>query len=185
MDYKKFVPNEVYRSVFDIDFKKLYEDGKRIILTDVDNTLISYDEVGPSEQLLMLHQELTNMGFKIYLISNNNIFRLEKFSEKFINEGFIASARKPLKRGFKRAIKLINRPAEEIIVIGDQIMTDVYGAKRSGLDVVLVKPIKKSTEKWYTRFNRYWENKIVKKIKKVNIDIYNKIINLKEGNDND
>lgn len=185
MGFKKFVPNEVYRTVFDIDFKKLYEEGKRIILTDVDNTLASYDEIGPSEQLLVLHQQLHQMGFKLYLISNNNDLRLRKFSETFTNEGYIAKARKPLRRGFQRALKLINRPLTEVVVIGDQLMTDVYGAKKCGLDVILVRPIKKESEKWYTRFNRYLEAKIIKKIKKHNPEIYDKIIEVKEGNEFD
>lgn len=183
MGLKNFVPSDVYRTVFDIDFKKLYDAGKRIILTDVDNTLVSYDEISPNEQLLLLHSELKNLGFKLYLISNNNGLRLEKFSEAFTNDGYIARARKPLKTGFRRAIKLINRPVEEIVVIGDQIMTDVYGAKKCGLDVILVRPIKKENEKWYTRFNRNLERRVIKLIKKINEEIYEKIIKIKEENE--
>lgn len=184
MGYQNFIPNYVYRSVFDIDFKKLYDSGKKIILTDVDNTLISYEEFGPSEQLLLLNQELTKMGFTIYLISNNHAPRLEKFSEKFTNKGYIASARKPLKSGFKRAIRLINRPISEIIVIGDQLMTDVYGAKRSGLDIILVQPVKIKTEKWYTKINRFLEKKVLNRIKNINHEMYEKIIAMKEGRPN-
>ena len=49
---KKFIPNEFHDSFFDIDFKKLYDDGLRLILSDLDNTLISYDDIKPTKRIL-------------------------------------------------------------------------------------------------------------------------------------
>jgi predicted HAD superfamily phosphohydrolase YqeG len=63
-------------------------------------------------------------------------------------------------------------------------MTDVYGAKRSGLDIILVQPVKIKTEKWYTKVNRFLEKKVLNRIKNINHEMYEKIIAMKEGRPN-
>ena len=163
---KNYIPNDVFRTVFDIDYNKLYEQGKRIILMDIDNTLIPYCKDYPTEELMLLFQKITNIGFEIIFISNNHKRRVESFSQT-INSKFINNAMKPFKKGYKKALKYVKPYGrKEIVAIGDQLMTDVLGANRFGIDVILVKPLKRVTEKWYTRLNRRIELRILNKIKK-------------------
>jgi|SRR5690554_857887 len=177
---KHFIPYDCYKTVFDIDYNKLYEDGKRIILMDIDNTLIPYDVSEPSEELKNLINEIINIGFRIIFISNNHKRRVKPFADLF-DSPYVYSAWKPLKKGYRKALKLTKHEhLDEIIAIGDQVMTDVLGANKVGIKCILVKPLKIVNEKWYTKLNRRIENRIIRKLKKNHYEEYLKIKELKD-----
>ncbi|MDD3999487.1 MAG: YqeG family HAD IIIA-type phosphatase [Bacilli bacterium] len=171
----KFIPYDCYQDVFSINYNKLYESGKRIILMDIDNTLIPYDIKLPSLEIKAFIDSLKKIGFEIILISNNNKKRVQTFSEP-LGLNYINNALKPFGRGYRKAVKLVSPyTKKEIIAVGDQIMTDVLGANRHGVEVILVKPLKKQTEKWYTKVNRRQERKVLEKIKHYYPEEYRKI----------
>jgi len=177
---RKFIPDRCVTSVFEIEYDRLYEEGKRFLLLDVDNTLISYEDRLPSNDLLDLRKLWEKIGFSIYLISNNNGRRIAAFAMAFEAEGFVGSAKKPLKIGFKKSLRQMNCvEKKEVVVIGDQLMTDVFGAKRMGLDCILVKPLMQKTEKWFTKINRCLERKVLNKMKDSFPESYREIIHLK------
>ncbi len=172
---KKFIPNEFHNSFFDIDFNALYNKGYRVILSDLDNTLISYDESLPTKELLKKFEELKTIGFELVLISNNVPSRIEKFTKDIELTGF-ANARKPLLIGIKKALNSSQlKDIDKTVIIGDQLMTDIWAANRFGAYSVLVNPIKKKTEKWYTKINRRTEYKMLDKIKKNYSNRWNKL----------
>ncbi|MFK5883128.1 MAG: YqeG family HAD IIIA-type phosphatase [Candidatus Izemoplasma sp.] len=177
---KKFIPNEYHDTFFDIDFVKLYKAGYRLILTDLDNTLISYEEDLPDKEILNKFDELKNLGFEVIIISNNHPPRIRKFIKETNIKG-LGDARKPLAIGLKKAMKIAkDRPPKDVTMfIGDQLMTDVYGGNRFGIYTILVDPIKRKTEKWYTRLNRRIEVKMLNKIKNKYSDTY-KTLNLEK-----
>ena len=78
---KKLIPDYYFKSVYDIPYDKLYEKGIRLILTDLDNTLISYSEELPNEKLFDLKNKLTEMGFELIIVSNSRKNRVDKFSK--------------------------------------------------------------------------------------------------------
>jgi HAD superfamily phosphatase (TIGR01668 family) len=162
---KKFIPSEFHNSVYEIDFDELYKNGKRLILSDLDNTLISYAETVPTKENKVLFKHLEELGFEIILVSNNVPSRIETYCENTHVKGY-ANARKPLNIGLRRAFHSGKRvyKKEEVVVIGDQLMTDIWGANRMGLYSILVNPIKRKTEKWYTKMNRKIEEKMLVKI---------------------
>jgi HAD superfamily phosphatase (TIGR01668 family) len=163
---KKFIPSEFHQTFFDIDFEKLYQQGFRLILCDLDNTLISYDETFPTKELLEKFTQIESFGFELILISNNVPSRLQTFVNDTNLTGF-ANARKPLKTGIKKAVHTSTiDQKDKIVLIGDQLLTDIWAANRYGVYSILVNPIKKKTEKWYTRMNRKTEVKMVQKIKR-------------------
>lgn len=175
MNVKKYMPSIVEHTIYDVDFQKVYDSGKRYILIDIDNTLLPYDEYDANDKIKELVFNLQKKGFKIILISNNHTKRVKRFAES-VNLDYIANALKPLKFGFKKAYKRFGRPdKKEIISVGDQIVTDVFGSNRFKIDVILVHPIKKKSEKWYTKINRHFERKAIKKISKVNPILYQEI----------
>lgn len=163
----KFLPNEFHKDFYAIDFASLYKSGKRLILTDLDNTLISYEESEPNKQIDDKFEELTKLGFEVILVSNNIQARIDVFKDGLTIQGY-GNCRKPLKHGLKKAHKNASKEysKDQIVVIGDQLMTDVFGANRFGAYSILVNPIKRKTEKWYTRINRRIEEKMLVKIKK-------------------
>jgi len=170
---KKFIPNEFHDGFFDIDFQKLYKKGYRLILTDLDNTLISYADEKPTNKILSKFEELENLGFEIIIISNNMPSRIDEFIRGTSYKG-VSQAHKPMLTGVKRAVKLADKDysSDEIILIGDQLMTDIFCANRYKAYSILVNPIKRKTEKWYTKLNRKIEKKMLLKIKKYNTDEY-------------
>ncbi len=95
---KKLIPNFYYKSIFDIPYDTLYAQGIRLILTDLDNTLISYKEHLPNEALLAWKNRLLEMGFEIIIVSNSRKERVLNFS-KALNIPCVKFATKPLKIG--------------------------------------------------------------------------------------
>lgn len=163
---KRFIPSEFHNSFFEIDLKKLYKNEYRTILCDLDNTLISYDEELPTKELLELFNSIHLIGFEIILISNNVPSRIDTFTKETTITGF-ANARKPLLIGLRKALATANiQELDKVILIGDQLMTDIWAANRFGVYSILVNPLKKKTEKWYTKINRRTEEKMLQKIKK-------------------
>lgn len=173
---KKFIPNEFHDTFFDIDFNNLYQKGYRVILTDLDNTLITYDEVIPPDKVTKKISDIKSLGFEVVIISNNHPQRIKKFLEGLDLKG-VGNARKPLSIGIKKALKLTmnNYNKDQIVIIGDQLMTDIYGANRFNAYSILVNPIKRKTEKWYTKINRKIEVKMLEKIKNNDIEKYNEL----------
>ena len=80
---KKLIPDEFYKSVYDIPYEELYKSGKRLIMADMDNTLISYKETLPSEKLLELKKRIEDIGFEIIIVSNSRKKRVDNFANAF------------------------------------------------------------------------------------------------------
>lgn len=167
LDTKKFIPDLYVSSISDIPYTKLYEEGKRLILTDLDNTLISYKEKNPTKELFDWKNKLEHMGFEIIIISNSRKHRVKYFAD-LLGLKYVMFAKKPLKMGFKKAMKMADRKykLDEIVELGDQLMTDVYGSRRMGLYTILVQAIDNKTEKMVTKVNRILERKVIKSVKK-------------------
>ena len=171
---KKFIPDYYFKSVFDIPYEELYKKGIRLILTDLDNTLISYSETMPNERLFELKKKIEDMGFEFIIVSNSRKNRVDNFSRAY-DIKYHKFSTKPLKRGIRRAIKTLAKRKynnDEIILLGDQLMTDVLGGKRCKLQVALIEPIDKGTDIKATRLNRAIEGFFLKRIKRKYPDIY-------------
>ena len=171
--YKNIVPDEYVSTIFDIDYNKLYSEGKRLILTDLDNTLISYIATRPNEDLFRWKEMVEKIGFEVIIVSNSRKTRVSEFANE-LKLPFVKFAKKPTKLGFKKALKIASKryQANEVVELGDQLMTDVYGSKRMKFYTVLVKAIDKKTEKWVTKCNRNLERKMLKKVKKKDEALY-------------
>ncbi len=167
INIKKCIPDFHVENVYALDAKSLYDRGFRVLLVDIDNTLMSYEEKDPTDRVRGFVSAMHKEGLEIVLISNNRKKRIKPYADA-LGVPCIFGAKKPLKRGFLSALKKLDtaQKKEAVLVVGDQLLTDVYGAKRAGLSVALVRPIRKETEKWFTRLNRIVERKILKKIAK-------------------
>lgn len=157
-------PKFYYKNVQSIDLNMLYDIGIRGIILDVDNTLIDYKKVMP-DGIKEWVAEAKNKDFRICILSNSN--NKEKISNvaETLNLEYIMCATKPLKRGFKKAIKLLNLEPEECVAIGDQIFTDVIGANKMKIQSLYVEPISKK-DFWYTTWKRPIEALILNIYKK-------------------
>ncbi|MBM7660757.1 HAD superfamily phosphatase (TIGR01668 family) [Bacillus mesophilus] len=160
----KFLPNEHVKSIFDIKAEALKERGIKGIITDLDNTLVEWDRPTATPELKEWFKSLLDSDITVTIVSNNNKERVEAFSAP-IDVPFIFNARKPMTIAFKKALRSMNLKAEEVVVVGDQLLTDILGGNRIGLHTILVVPVAQ-TDGFVTRFNRKIERSILKKLKK-------------------
>ncbi|MFE4710649.1 MULTISPECIES: YqeG family HAD IIIA-type phosphatase [Bacillales] len=151
--FEKLVPKLRVNTVFDIALEELYQQGYRGIITDLDNTLVGAKAPLATPELLVWFQKVKELGFKLIIVSNNNMDRVSRFATP-LNIEFVHQARKPINAPFHKAMKMMDLSPNQTIVVGDQMLTDVYGGNRLGLYTVLVLPISIKDEGIGTRFNR-------------------------------
>ncbi|TCZ77052.1 YqeG family HAD IIIA-type phosphatase [Paenibacillus albiflavus] len=137
---KRFEPKLSVRTVYDIDLVKLWEQGYRGIITDLDNTLVGAKEPLATPELISWLESVKEMGFRVVIVSNNNHGRVSAFADP-LHIPFIHAARKPTRTPFNKALTVLKTAPNNTIVIGDQLMTDVLGGNRMGLYTILVRPI--------------------------------------------
>ncbi|RDY71969.1 YqeG family HAD IIIA-type phosphatase [Halobacillus sp. SY10] len=156
---KNFLPDEHVPSVFDIDPDQLKDKGIKGVITDLDNTLVAWDEPDATEDIKGWFKKMSDHGIQVTIASNNNEARVKLFSEP-LDTTFIHSARKPLSKAFKKAQKQMKLKKDEVAVIGDQLLTDVLGGNSAGFHTILVVPIVE-TDGFITKFNRKIERRIL------------------------
>lgn len=152
--FRCFFPDEYRNSAYEIDFEQLYREGYRGLLFDIDNTLVPHGAPA-DDRAKALFRRLRELGFRSCFLSNNKIGRVSSFNDE-IGETFIENAHKPSVRGYRRAMELLGTNTENTIFIGDQLFTDIYGAKRAGIRNILVRPIH-PREEIQIVFKRYLE----------------------------
>ena len=161
---KKLDPNIYLKKVEDITIEMLIKNKIKLLILDIDNTLIDYYKK-LSEEVVNWAKEMKGQGIKLYILSNtNNKEKVEAVAKK-LQIPYKHFAMKPLKRGFKYIQKETNIKPENIAVVGDQIFTDVLGGNRSQMFTILVDPIDDKKDYWYTAWKRPIENKIKNKYK--------------------
>lgn len=134
-----FYPDEKYSSAFEVPYEQLYEEGYRGLIFDIDNTLVPHG-FPADEKSVQLFDRLNRIGFQCCLLSNNNRRRVAPFA-KALKSWYQCMAMKPLKAGYMKAVHKMGTDVGNTVFIGDQLFTDVWGAKRIGMRSILVDPI--------------------------------------------
>ena len=163
---ENFIPDIYQKNIYDIDYQKLKKQGIKCLLFDLDNTLVPVKESVPSENVKDLFMYLEK-NFKVIILSNSGKKRLIPFKEG-LNVDVAASAHTPSKKKYLKIMNLYKFKEYEIAAIGDQLLTDIYGANRVGVTSILINPIG-DYEKIWTKVNRFIEKFIYRKLKKKNI----------------
>ncbi|HIT90465.1 MAG TPA: YqeG family HAD IIIA-type phosphatase [Candidatus Merdenecus merdavium] len=135
----RFYPDDYVDSTYEIDFEELYKEGYRGVLFDIDNTLVPHGKQADNraKELLL---KLKKMGFSCCLISNNKLDRVKSFHED-VKVPYIEDAHKPQRKNYLKAMEMMGTDTGNTVFVGDQLFTDVFGAKRTGIRSFLVKPI--------------------------------------------
>lgn len=136
---RMFYPDKLEKSVYGISFEELYGKGYRGIIFDIDNTLVCHGAPA-DEAAILLFKSLREFGFQTVLLSNNKEPRVKSFADE-VGSLYIYRANKPGKAGYLKAISMMNGTVENTLFVGDQLFTDVWGAKRVGIHNILVEPI--------------------------------------------
>lgn len=136
---QRFYPDNEADSAYKIDYDGLYKKGYRGIIFDIDNTLVPHGAPA-DENAMTLFDGLHDIGYSTLLLSNNKEPRVKSFAEK-VNAEYIFKAGKPGKTGYERAMDIMGTNPQNTLFVGDQLFTDVWGAKKAGIVTWLVKPI--------------------------------------------
>lgn len=137
--FRKFYPGEYVNSTYEIDFDRLYREGYRGIIFDIDNTLVPHG-ARADERAKALFARLKETGFSCCLLSNNKEARVKMFNDD-VRVKYIFDAHKPSGANYAKAMERMKTDVSNTLFVGDQIFTDVYGANRVGIRTILVKPI--------------------------------------------
>lgn len=137
--FDKFFPDKYVASTYVIDFEELYKKGYRGMIFDIDNTLVPHGAPA-DERAKKLFAKLKSLGFHCCLISNNQEPRVKMFNQD-IQVDYVYNAHKPSTKNYKKAMEMMGTNQKNTLFIGDQLFTDVWGAKRTGIANILVKPI--------------------------------------------
>ncbi|MCI1892525.1 YqeG family HAD IIIA-type phosphatase [Schleiferilactobacillus perolens] len=153
-----FWPTWKVSSIFTVTPAQLLARGKKYVLTDLDNTLIPWNQKDALDQVRDWAANLHQHGIEVIVVSNNNHARVaEALADLPIQ--FIARALKPLPVGIKRALAKFNIPAEQAVMVGDQFFTDMLAGTFAGVDTLIVSPLV-HTDGWNTKINRLLEKPV-------------------------
>lgn len=158
------MPKEFVTSIYEITPDKLKQLGVRGIITDLDNTLVEWDRPDATEKLIEWLKTIREAGIQVMIVSNNKELRVKAFADP-LELPYIFNARKPMGNAFKRALKRLNMQRHEVVMVGDQMLTDVLGGNRLRIHTILVKPVALS-DGFVTRFNRMVERRVFNYLKK-------------------
>jgi HAD superfamily phosphatase (TIGR01668 family) len=140
-----FFPNAYLDSVQDVDFIAFKEMGYKAVLFDIDNTLVCHGAPATPE-IIGFFKNLHVLGYQTMVMSNNKEPRVKSFAEAVGGIGYVYKANKPAKKSYLHCMEVMGTDNSNTLFVGDQLFTDVWGAKRCGIHSILVKPIDKKEE---------------------------------------
>ncbi len=152
------------KSIFDIDINFFVSLNIKAIISDLDNTLDQFNVLRPSSRVVKLKDELQQNQIQLMIVSNNHEKRVKQYAE-VLNVKYLANARKPFKKRLLKFLESNGLKAEEVILIGDQLLTDGKLARNAKIKIVLTEPISKK-EQFTTHFNRLIDRPLRKRYRK-------------------
>ncbi len=156
----KYVPFAVADSIYEIDINFFKQQNIKVLLMDLDNTLDSYKLYHPTERAVELVKKIQDAGITPVIVSNNRGKRVRTYAND-LKLVYINSAAKPFGFRIKKFLKKNGWNKEDVMLVGDQMMTDVAAAKRVGIRVILTNKIVKE-DQWTTHINRIFGRMIRK-----------------------
>ena len=158
MMFKSFIPFAHATSIYEIDPEFFKKNGVKTLFIDLDNTLDSYKAKIPQERSINYVNRIKKLGITPVIISNNRYERVSGYAQALGIE-CLASARKPFSKRIKAELKRRNLQPEDVMLVGDQMMTDVQAARGAKIRVVLTEKVVKE-DQWTTHINRIFDRPI-------------------------
>lgn len=162
--FKRFTPFAHAQSIYEIPIDFFVKNNVSLLLIDLDNTLDSYRLHEPTERAINLIKEIKEAGITPIVVSNNTAKRVGQYAES-LQVDYLSSARKPFSGRIKKFLKERNVEPENVMLVGDQLMTDTLAAKGAHIRIVLTEKIVKE-DQFTTHFNRLLDRPIRKHLKK-------------------
>ncbi len=155
---KLYIPYAHANNIFDIDIAFYKKHNVKFLLVDLDNTLDSYKSKLPSNRVFLLKKELYENNIEMYIVSNNTGKRVSAYADA-LKVPYVNSIGKPFAHGINNFLKSKNINKNDVMLIGDQLMTDIAAANRAKIKSIYVEKLVKEDQPT-TRFNRIFEKPI-------------------------
>ena len=146
--------------VEDITAEYLLSKGFNALILDIDNTIVSRATGVPSGSVLEWIEDIKQAGISCCLLTNNWHRHVFDFAAS-LEMPIVAKAMKPLPFAYIKALVTIGAHRENTVVVGDQLITDILGARLCVLPTILVEPLS-TTDLWYTKIFRKIEKQLLK-----------------------
>ena len=128
--------------IYELSGAALEGRGIRLLLADLDNTLVPYGVPLPDERLKAWRDDLRAHGVTLFVLSNNRHENRPRIFSEALEVPYIGHAGKPKTPSFYRAMERMGVTKEQTAIVGDQVFTDVLGGNRAGISAILVEPIR-------------------------------------------
>ncbi|MCM0583333.1 YqeG family HAD IIIA-type phosphatase [Weissella diestrammenae] len=161
---EKFTPTWLVSAIYNLTPEQLKAQGIKAVLTDLDNTLIAWNNPDGTEELRQWLAAMAAAKIPVMIVSNNSATRIARVAEP-LGLPFVSRALKPMTKELNLALKMLNLNANDVIMVGDQLMTDIWAANNVGVRSVLVQPLIE-TDQWNTKINRFIEKGVKKSMLK-------------------
>lgn len=149
----KLRPTLRYRHINDIPIEILRKMDIRLILADMDNTLAPWHSTEVSQEIVFWIEEVQNAGIEVLMLTNSKSENAD-ITARQLGIGVIKDARKPMKKHTRNLLAQKGVNAEQTLIVGDQLFTDIQLANALGIKSVLLEPLS-NREWWCTKvFNR-------------------------------
>ncbi|AYW44896.1 YqeG family HAD IIIA-type phosphatase [Tetragenococcus koreensis] len=158
--FLKYKPTWMVTSIYKITPEQLKSVGIKVVLTDLDNTLIAWDHSDGTNELQVWLEQMKQADIPVVVVSNNSAERISRVTDR-LGLSYVARALKPFSFGINKACDQLDVDKKEVVMVGDQLMTDIKAANSAGVRSILVKPVV-DTDGWKTRFNRFFERRVMK-----------------------
>ncbi len=154
--------NQTAPSIFDLSIQALADNGIRLLLADLDNTLVPYGVALPTEEVRTWNAALKQAGITLFVLSNNRHSARPRIFSESLNVPYLGHAGKPKIGGFRQAMEQMGVSPAQAAIVGDQIFTDVLGGRRAGITAILVQPIRLAGNPGrYLRYAAEWPFRIL------------------------
>ena len=135
------IPDRVFDRYSDISAQMLRSKNIKLLLCDLDYTLAPRSTAVPDDALRRWLEEMRSAGVTVMILSNNrSCERVDTFCAP-LGIPYVGHAGKPSPRGYREAMEKAGVSAKETAMLGDKLLTDVLGAKRSGVLALMVEPL--------------------------------------------
>lgn len=134
-------PDFCFSRAIDIKPAWLHSRGINGLLLDIDNTITRWErQVVPPEELQWLG-EIQTAGLTCRLLSNGLARKKALVSKQTGIPHVSGFYIKPMRRSFRQGLKDLDLPANQVLMVGDSVVTDIVAANLAGLWTALVEPL--------------------------------------------
>lgn len=160
--FKWLIPDQKITSLDQCDLTYWKAKGIQLIVVDFDQTLVDPKTHQVSEKVIQWLNRCQQVGIQVQVASNNHPHVLKDTCES-LKLKYQGHAKKPFPFIYWKLLKEYDR--DQILCIGDQLLSDILGAHLMKIKAIYCEPVSHK-DLIYTKLNRKLEAFIFKKMEK-------------------